>query len=70
MATPQRRFTWRCWHNGQLQEVVISPMTREEKHAQRGGLPGRIYQRDGQSLRSISGTVHQDGDGRVYFVET
>jgi hypothetical protein len=61
------RFTWRCWHDGQLRDVVITP-TSDEKNSRRQGLYGRIYERQGRSLRTVSGTVHQDGDGKVYFL--
>lgn len=66
--TDRRTFTWRCWYNGHLTDVVINPPAREEKNTKQGGVSGRIYQRQGNSLKTISGVVHQDNDGRVYFI--
>lgn len=66
--TDRRTFTWRCWHNGQLVDVVIQPPAREEKNVKIGGVPGRIYERKGNSLLTVPGVVRQDNEGKVYFV--
>lgn len=61
-------FRWRCWVDGVLTDVVIEPRANDEKNVTRGGVPGRIYERVGGSLQTVSGVVHQDNNGKVYFV--
>lgn len=47
---------------------MIQPPAREEKNVKIGGVPGRIYERKGNSLLTVPGVVRQDNEGKVYFV--
>lgn len=69
MPRPSRRtFRWRCWIDGKLRDVVVEPPSKEEKNVELGGVPGRLYEHVNGSLKTTPGVVHQDGDGRTYFV--